>query len=62
MIEERGVALARLPRRRGTALAWIEPTDEQLADEAAREASDGPAFAAIVARHRGHDHFQPFQV
>jgi RNA polymerase sigma-70 factor (ECF subfamily) len=29
-----------------------EKTDEELAAEAAREASDGPAFNALVARHR----------
>jgi RNA polymerase sigma-70 factor (ECF subfamily) len=28
------------------------PTDEQLAAEAAREGSDGPAFVELVARHR----------
>jgi RNA polymerase sigma-70 factor (ECF subfamily) len=30
----------------------IEPADEELAAEAAREASDGPAFAEIVNRFR----------
>ena len=33
-------------------MTWDEATDEQLAAEAAREASDGPAFVAIVARYR----------
>lgn len=30
----------------------IEPTDEQLAADAARERSDGPAFNALLERHR----------
>ena len=32
----------------------IEPTDEQLAAEAARERSDGPAFRTLLERHREH--------
>ena len=35
-----------------TVLEQIEQTDEQLAAEAAREGSDGPAFVALVARFR----------
>jgi RNA polymerase sigma-70 factor, ECF subfamily len=35
-----------------TALDLSEQTDEQLAAEAAREGSNGPAFAAIVERFR----------
>jgi RNA polymerase sigma-70 factor (ECF subfamily) len=34
------------------ALDVTELTDEQLAAEAAREGSDGPAFVALVERHR----------
>lgn len=30
----------------------VEPSDEQLAAEAARESSDGPAFVALVERFR----------
>jgi RNA polymerase sigma-70 factor (ECF subfamily) len=37
---------------RGTALEVTERTDEQLAAEAAREGSDGPAFVALVERFR----------
>lgn len=33
-------------------LETTDLTDEQLAAEAAREGSDGPAFVALVARHR----------
>jgi len=35
-----------------TLLEVISPTDEQLAAEAAREGSDGPAFSALVERYR----------
>lgn len=35
-----------------TVLALQERTDEQLAAEAAREGSDGPAFVALLDRHR----------
>jgi RNA polymerase sigma-70 factor (ECF subfamily) len=35
-----------------TVLEQIEQTDEQLAAEAAREGSDGPAFVALVGRFR----------
>lgn len=35
-----------------SALDVIEQTDEQLAAEAAREGSDGPAFTALVGRHQ----------
>ena len=35
-----------------TALDTSELTDEQLAAEAAREGSDGPAFVALVAHHQ----------
>ena len=37
---------------RNRSLDVIERTDEELAAEAAREASDGPAFAEIVSRFR----------
>ena len=37
---------------RGTELEVTEQTDEQLAAEAAREGSDGPAFVALVERFR----------
>jgi RNA polymerase sigma-70 factor, ECF subfamily len=37
---------------RGNALEVTERTDEQLAAEAAREGSDGPAFVALVERFR----------
>ena len=37
---------------RGTELEVTERTDEQLAAEAAREGSDGPAFVALVERFR----------
>lgn len=37
---------------RGDGLEVIERTDEQLAAEAAREGSDGPAFVALVERFR----------
>lgn len=35
-----------------TLLETVQPTDEQLAAEAAREGSDGPAFVALVERFR----------
>lgn len=35
-----------------TLLEIAQPTDEQLAAEAAREGSDGPAFLALVGRFR----------
>ena len=35
-----------------TALAQTRPSDEQLAREAAREGSDGPAFTELVSRFR----------
>jgi RNA polymerase sigma-70 factor (ECF subfamily) len=38
--------------RLGEALDCAERTDEQLAAEAAREDSDGPAFRELVARYR----------
>ncbi len=37
---------------RGTELEVTERTDEQLAADAAREGSDGPAFVALVERFR----------
>ena len=35
------------------AVDLVHCTDEQLAAEAARESSDGPAFVALVERFRG---------
>ncbi|MBM4005314.1 MAG: RNA polymerase sigma factor [Planctomycetes bacterium] len=36
----------------GTTLAELEQTDEELAAEAAREGSDGPAFVDLMRRHQ----------
>jgi RNA polymerase sigma-70 factor (ECF subfamily) len=36
----------------GTILAELEQTDEELAAEAAREGSDGPAFVTLMRRHQ----------